>query len=176
MKICFKCGNEKELTSFYKHAQMGDGHLNKCKDCTKSDSKARQEEKMKDPEWAESEKNRHREKYHRLEYKDKHKPTYEMKKKAMDKYKKKYPEKVLARWAMKGLKSSVKGNELHHWSYRPEHSRDIIELSVKNHNTIHRFIKYDQELMMYRTHWGMLLDTRIQSLLYYEGVLNGEFK
>lgn len=37
LKRCFKCGKEKELGLFYKHPQMGDGHLNKCKTCTKKD-------------------------------------------------------------------------------------------------------------------------------------------
>ena len=39
MKKCFKCGLEKELTQFYKHKEMSDGHLNKCKECTKKDTK-----------------------------------------------------------------------------------------------------------------------------------------
>lgn len=37
MKTCFKCGVEQPLTEFYRHPEMGDGHLSKCKTCTKLD-------------------------------------------------------------------------------------------------------------------------------------------
>jgi hypothetical protein len=37
MKKCFKCGKLKQLSDFYKHKGMKDGHVNKCKECNKND-------------------------------------------------------------------------------------------------------------------------------------------
>ena len=36
MKTCKECNTEKELSDFYNHPRMLDGHLNKCKECVKA--------------------------------------------------------------------------------------------------------------------------------------------
>lgn len=60
-KKCFKCKRIKDIELFYKHPQMGDGYLGKCKNCTKKDGKKR----WNDPDARE----RIRE-YDRLRFKD----------------------------------------------------------------------------------------------------------
>ena len=44
LKKCFKCNTEKPFNEFYKHKAMGDGHLGKCKECTKKDVKKHKED------------------------------------------------------------------------------------------------------------------------------------
>lgn len=39
VKTCFKCGRTLPLDEFYAHPQMADGHLNKCKACTRKDTR-----------------------------------------------------------------------------------------------------------------------------------------
>ncbi len=160
-KICFRCNIEKEVSEYYKHKAMADGHLNKCKECSKSDSRKRHDELLKDSKWVELELKRHREKYHRLMYKEKHKQGKDINRKSNANYKNKYPEKVNARNKSSHLRPIIKGNHLHHWSYNNIHCKDVIELSLKEHYKAHRFIIYDQERMMYRRFDTLeLLDTK----------------
>lgn len=42
-KSCFKCGRILPIDMFYRHPQMGDGHLNKCKECTALDVRLHRE-------------------------------------------------------------------------------------------------------------------------------------
>jgi hypothetical protein len=171
-KRCFKCDKIKLLNEFYKHPQTKDGYLGKCKSCTKVDVRTRETILLKNTEWHEEEKKRHRDKYYRLGYKEKHKPSTENKKRIINKHKKRYPEKVLAKSRTQKT-PRTNGCNFHHWSYNPEHYKDIIELSVKDHMKAHRFMIYDQSHMMYRVgKTGVLLDTKIK---HYEFITNLPF-
>ena len=45
-KTCFKCNAVKLLEEFYKHPNMPDGHVNKCKECNKADVRENREKKL----------------------------------------------------------------------------------------------------------------------------------
>lgn len=158
-KVCFKCNIEKPITEFYKHPKMILGVVGKCKECNKSDVRKDYYRKVIDVNWVEKERERGREKYHRLNYKE-IKPSKEAKRKAQIIYKDRYPEKAKAKNISQRLKPLIKGNHLHHWNYNIEFAKDVIELNPKDHAKIHRFIRYDKTTFMYKDLSGKLLDTK----------------
>ncbi len=45
-KVCFKCDAELPIVNFYRHPQMHDGYLGKCKACTRSDVRENRQAKL----------------------------------------------------------------------------------------------------------------------------------
>jgi len=147
-KKCFKCGEILSLDCFYKHLKMSDGHLNKCKSCTKNDSKLNYIIKSKDDEFIKKERERGREKYKRLNYKDKN-------------------WNELKLWTKKSLYKNLSrklnpkdGFELHHWNYNDDFLECIILIDKKNHKLAHKFLILDIKSKLFFDLDGNKLDTK----------------
>ena len=126
-KICFKCKRLLPLSEFYPHPNMADGHLNKCKECTKRDIHIKYEENMKSLEYVEKERKRGREKYSRLGYSQRYDGFY-----TSDNLHKRVSS-ILRR---RGYDMNWK--EAHHWNYNRMDS--VFILSRKAHKLIHKFL------------------------------------
>jgi len=156
MKTCFKCNVEKPLSEFYRHNQMADGHVNKCKTCNKLDVKKDYYRKASDPLFIENERERSKEKYVRLNYKERQKQW------DIDK-----PWKRTSIY--KGLSKKFKipkGFELHHWNYNSDFLEDVIVLKIKEYRQSHTYLEFDDVLLKFKTKKGELLDTKEKHILY----------
>jgi hypothetical protein len=155
-KICFKCNIEKPLSDYYKHKMMSDGHLNKCKVCTKKDTREREIQLTSTPEGLEKERERHRDKYKRLGYKDKQKEW--------DKNKPWKNTQVYKNLSRKF--KTPRGIELHHWNYNNEFLEDVFILSRQEHKKAHIFLELDLEKRIFKDLEGNYLNTKEEHFNY----------
>lgn len=167
-KACFKCTQVKPLTEFYKHAQMGDGHLNKCKECTRKDTENRYNALRTDPAFLEKERERGRDKFRRL-YREGKKP-YSPRVRLDGEYIDRFPEIKLAHQSSGGI-PRIPGFQNHHWSYDLKHAKDIIRLPKQTHYEAHRYLIYVQAEKCFATAQGVLLDTKEKHLAYLDRIL-----
>lgn len=152
MKTCFKCGIEKPLSEFYAHPQMGDGHLNKCKQCTCRDTKKRTDKLSKtNLEWVLKERERCRMKGRRFFESG---GRWERFPETLKKYRAKYPEKTKAHNAVSNAIREGKmksepcfcGAKAH--AHHDDYSKplDVIWLCPKHHSEHHVKLR-EQELI-----------------------------
>jgi hypothetical protein len=131
---------------------MGDGHLNKCKDCTITDSENRRKIKEQDLKWVLSERKRHREKAERFRNEGR---ASKQKNETKANWEKQNPEKKKAHNAVNNALRYGKIHrhpccicgskaEAHHEDYSKP--LDVIWLCPKHHGE-HHAKKRDQEIM-----------------------------
>jgi len=154
MKKCFKCGIEKPLTNFYKHSQMKDGRVNKCKECNKKDVQVNYRKNISHFKNYDQIRNQKRKEYNKEKSRV---------------YRDKYPEKVQnakRKWirehnleraahiilknrlrdgkVKKGLCQICKSSEVeaHHYDYtKPV---NVIWLCKKHHEKIHWWLRWNE--------------------------------
>lgn len=140
MKTCFKCGQSKPLSEYYRHAGMSDGYLNKCKECAKRDA------------W----KNRQDNLEHYREY-DRSRAKLPKRISASQsitaEYRKRYPERYRANNLVSSALKGGKLTKLNCWvcgagkveAHHPDYSRplEVVWLCPEHHKEIH--LAYPEE-------------------------------
>lgn len=161
-KVCFRCFEEKDLSEFYRHPQNSGGYSNKCKSCAKRDSRKNYEKKSIDEYWVEAERLRGRDKYNRLDYREKylhHNIKYSFRKSSIF--------KNLNR-DLRRLCLISPNEEAHHWNYnQPLH---VIIMDKSCHKKIHKCMKLDNDSMCYIGD-GDVLDTADKHIAFISNII-----
>ena len=156
-KRCKDCLITQPLSEYYKHKQMADGHLNKCKSCVKGRVSSHRDNNLERIQ--EYDRNRPNKEERVAKVRDKYFETKEtdpvlFKERNNSRsinYREKNPEKYKATNA---VNSAIKYGRLvkslscarcecsdglqgHHWSYLPEHHLDVEWLCVSCHSEEH---------------------------------------
>ena len=151
-KRCFKCGEVKILSAFYKHPQMLDGHVNKCKECNKKDvieNRERRDSYYKAYDRVRSSLP------HRKEAKREYSVEYRKQGRNLihsKNYKEKYPKRDSARTAVNNAVRDGRLTKLPCWTcgcteveaHHPDYDSplDVIWLCTEHHKEVHR--EYDR--------------------------------
>lgn len=143
MKRCTHCGRVLPEGEFYR---KGGRLASWCKECSREQNRKIYDERMKDPEYVERERERQRDKWHRL-YAGKKSDVMLQKQRL-------YPSLRSGRRATKSALPA--GVELHHWNYNLPKSLIVLPLGI--HHRLHAIIKLNlQEGIYYYD--GRPLDT-----------------
>ena len=135
---------------------MKDGHLNKCKECTKSDVHNDYMKKSSDESWMEKERERARDKYRRLKYKsgrtriDFSAPSY-----------------IGRLLRARGFDTTNK--EAHHWNYNKPFS--VFLMSRNAHHRIHNAIIMSRVDKCCYTKDGVKIENEQQAKEVYESII-----
>ena len=162
-KICFKCGRDLPLSEFYVHPQMGDGHLNKCKECTKKDVHNHYTKNSQVEEYMNKERQRGREKYKRLGYIGKPSRTMHL------------TNNGSARNIHRDLRDigiDLRGKECHHWNYN--YPRSVFVLTRRTHKLLHKHLKLNIDTGILSTLEGEQILTLEQAKKLFETILKSE--
>lgn len=157
-KRCFKCGVTKPLSDFYRHSQMSDGYLNKCKECTKIDFKNRYNILSLNDEWIQKERIRGREKFKRLGYNNRFKEIRTV-----------CPLGANIARMLRVRGYDTREKEAHHWNYNLPYS--VFLLTRKSHKCIHRYIKVNYSDKYCYTLDGKRIDTEEKAISIFSSVL-----
>ena len=152
-KKCFKCGEIKALSEFYKHPKTRDGYSGKCKECAKNDARISYGNNTESIAYIEKERLRGRIKYAKYKYKNKIQ----------------HPENRSTAEYLRKHGVNLTNKEIHHWNYN--FKNDVFILNPRAHKLVHKYITFDKESNMFkRNSDGALLDTKEKHFFFIKSV------